>query len=306
MFHLPTLLQRIGIAFERAGTGEEEWFSNFAPLVAADDASLIFVNQPGAGTAELLASLPARVAVVEREWGRLNRDVLAGIPAAIYLVENPRLAVTLLLREIVPDEDAAAPGVHPTALVDPGAEIHTSVSIGPFCVIGKCTIGEGSRIGAWTVVKDCVRIGRNVVIREHCMIGGVGFGLVRHPDGKLTRMPHIGNTVIEDDVEIFPYVNVDRGTLGETRVGRGTKLDHYVHVGHNVRVGEDCIVTARAVFCGSSVLGGQSWLGVGSILKDGVCVGRGVTVGLGSVVLKDVEDDSVVAGVPARVLRRAG
>jgi UDP-3-O-[3-hydroxymyristoyl] glucosamine N-acyltransferase len=176
------------------------------------------------------------------------------------------------------------------------------VTISAFSIIGKCEIGENSIIGSHSIIKDGVIIGKNVVIREHCLIGGPGFGMVRDEHGHVFRMPHIGHTVIEDDVEIFPYTNVDRATFGLTRIKRGAKLDHYVHVGHNSQVGLDTIVTAGVVFCGKSSVGDRAWLGVGSILKEGVVVEDDTFVGFGSVVLKTVKAGTTVIGVPARPL----
>ena len=203
-----------------------------------------------------------------------------------------------------PKQNSDAPRVHSTALVDPSARIHPSVRIGPYCVIGKCRIGEASDVGAFTVIGDRVRIGRRVRILEHCMIGGPGFSFERDKTGRLVRTPHVGGVVIEDDVDLFPYVNVDRATLTETRVKRGAKIDHYAHIGHNCTVGRDSVVTAGTVMCGGSHLGAGTWAGVGSIIKEKVRTGKRGIIGLGAVVLKDTEDDSVVVGVPAKPIRK--
>lgn len=303
MFSLPTLLTAAGIEFERIGDSSNEEFERLEPLNAADETSLIFIESPSEKSIEVLRSTRAPIALVRRDWAQQNRDALSGAKPAMYLVEQPRLAVARILQQMGAEPQVEF-GAHPTAIVDPEANIHPHVSIGPYSIVGKCTIGENTRIAGHVVIKDRVEIGRNVRISEFCMIGGAGFGIVRGPDGKLTHIPHVGRTVIEDDVELFPYVNVDAGTLQETRIKRGTKIDHYAHIGHNAVVGEDSIVTAGVVFCGKASLGDRSWLGVGSILKEGARVGSDVVVGLGSVVLKDVPDNSTVAGVPAKPLQR--
>lgn len=300
MFDVSDLLRDLGIDFERVGRGGSTAFDAIQPAGTADENSLIFFNRPTDDTVSVLRSSPARVALIEESWGRSNLESLERLGTSLFLVRNPRLVVARLLGSIAPEEAEVFSGVHPTAIIAEGADLHPSVAVGPFAIVGRCTIGAHSRIGAWSIIKDNVTIGSNVVVREHCMIGGAGFGMVRGEDGEVVRIPHIGTTVIEDDVEIFPYANVDRGTLGETRVKRGTKIDHYVHVGHNSVLEEDCIVTAGAIFCGKSTLGARSWMGVGSMLKEGVRVGPDSTVGLGAVVLKDVEAGTTVAGVPAR------
>jgi UDP-3-O-[3-hydroxymyristoyl] glucosamine N-acyltransferase len=303
MFALTKILEEAGIDFSRLGPDTEDGFDKVLPPDVADPGSLIFFQSPTSETIRLLRTSRAAVAILPTEWAAEHIRDLADAAPSLFLVDHPRLAVVHVLRRISDGENPPRGLVHPTAVVDPDAQIHASVVIGPYCVIGRCIIDEGSRIGAHTIVKDEVRIGKAVDIREFCLIGGDGFGMVRREDSTLIRMPHMGRTVIEDDVEIFPYTNVDRGTLVETRVRRGAKLDHYVHIGHNAVVGEDAVVTAGAVFCGHSTIGARSWLGVGSILKESVVVGSDVLVGLGTVVLKDVPDGSIVAGVPGRLLR---
>ncbi len=189
-------------------------------------------------------------------------------------------------------------------IIDEAARIHPSAVIGPFCVVGRTTISEGAVIGPYTMIENNVSLGRGVKIREHCTVGGYGFGFARADSGSLVRVPHIGAVVIEEDVEIFPFVNVDCATLTETRVRRGAKLDHYVHMGHNSEIGEDALVTAGAVLCGGSSVGAETWIGVGAIVKEGVRVNHGATVGLGAVVIRDVAADDVVAGVPAASVRK--
>jgi UDP-3-O-[3-hydroxymyristoyl] glucosamine N-acyltransferase len=201
------------------------------------------------------------------------------------------------------EDDQWGTGIHPSALVSPQAQLAEDVTVGPYCVLGSCRVGAGSRIGAFCRIHDGVVLGRRVKIREHASLGGVGFGAERGPDGILARFPHHGSVIVEDGVEIFPYANVDRGTFGPTRVGEGTFVDHYVHIGHNSSVGRHCIITAQVVLCGKSVIEDRVWLGVGSIIREGRRVGADATVGLGTVVIKDVPAGATVAGVPARHIR---
>jgi UDP-3-O-[3-hydroxymyristoyl] glucosamine N-acyltransferase len=234
-----------------------------------------------------------------------SREVLESMNKTLFLVDSPRYVIGLILREVNPDEDTYPEGVHPTAIVHPEAVVHETAHIGPYCIIGKCRIGERSRILSHTVVSDGVEIGRRVTVREHCVVGSTGCGIARDEKTKrLLRIPHIGRTLIADDVELFPHVNVDRGTLGDTVIGRGTKVGNYVHVSHNVSVGEDAIVTPRSILCGSSSVGSRVWIGVGTIIKEKVHVGDDCLTGLGSVVIRDVANGETVAGVPAKPLKR--
>lgn len=214
------------------------------------------------------------------------------------IVDSPKLVYTRIIELFM--EAPQFLGIHPTAIIDSQAEIHPSVSIGAYCVIGKSKIGENTRIDASCIVHDKVQIGKNVWIREHCSIGGGGFGFIRNENGKLEKMHHIGGVVIEDEVELFPFVNVDRATLSETRIRKGTKVDHYAHIGHNCTIGEDCIITAKVVFCGGSSVGSSTWIGVGTIIKEKVKVGNKVLIGLGSIVTKDIPDGETWMGAPAK------
>jgi UDP-3-O-[3-hydroxymyristoyl] glucosamine N-acyltransferase len=300
MANLAPILRELRVPFEVCGRAAADDFDDVRPLDEAGARSLVFVGKQAAQSLDALSSSPARLFVVEEKWATAVREGLDAIEAAFFLVGNPRLVMARVLRVIRPDEDAWPSGVHPTASVHPEAAIHPTASIGAYSIIGRCTIGEHSRVGNYCVIHDRTVVGRRVDIRDHCTIGGAGFGFVRNEDRRLLRIPHVGGVIIEDDVEIFPYANVDRGTLVDTRIGRGTKIDHYVHVGHNTVIGEDAVITAGVVTCGSSRVGSRAWVGVGSIVKESTRVGDDTTIGLGSVVLKPVADGETVAGVPAK------
>jgi UDP-3-O-[3-hydroxymyristoyl] glucosamine N-acyltransferase len=305
MHHLGRILAAVGVEAEVVGDARKDAFTDVQTAAEASENSLIFLNKPGDQTQAMLVGTPARIVLLERTWGLQNKKSLEGENKTFFLVDDPRHVIGLVLREAYPEEDTYPEGTHATALVHPEAVVPPSVHIGPYCVIGKCRIGERSRILSHTVIGDSVEIGKRVTIREHCMIGSPGFGIAR--DGatkKLLRVPHVGRALIADDVELFPFVNVDRGTLGDTTIGRGTKVDRYVHVSHNVTIGEDCIVTAQAVFCGSCRIGSRVWIGIGTIVKEGVSVGDDSLTGLGSVVIRDVASGETVAGVPAKPLGR--
>jgi len=195
-----------------------------------------------------------------------------------------------------------APGIHSTAIIDKSAVISKTARIEAYCVIGKAIIGENSIVHSHSTIKDNVEIGNNVIIHSNVLIGSQGFGFLRRKDGSLKKFPHIGKAVIEDDVEIFPFSNVDIGALGETRVKRGTKIDHYCHIGHNCLVGENTIITAGTVLCGGSKIGNNVWIGVNSVIKEKVSVSDNVFIGLNSLITKDVPVGESWLGSPAQCL----
>ena len=218
---------------------------------------------------------------------------------AVVLVGNPRKTYLAILAKCFPIT-RPKPGIHPSAVVDEQAKIHPTAHIDPRCVIGKCSIGARSIVHGNVNINDGVRIGRNVIIYPGCAIGYDGFGHFENEKGELENFPQYGGVVIEDDVEIFALTNIDRGTLDDTIIGAGTKIDHHCHIGHNVVIGKRCVITACTVIAGSATIGDHAYIGINSSIRDWIAVGKNAFVGMGSVVTKDVPDNAVVLGNPAR------
>jgi UDP-3-O-[3-hydroxymyristoyl] glucosamine N-acyltransferase len=130
------------------------------------------------------------------------------------------------------------------------------------------------------------------------------FAYERNEKGELIKFPHFGGVVIEDDVDIHVHVNIDRGTFGNTIIGRGTKINRYAHIGHNGVIGKHCQIGGQVFIAGSSTLGDYCELALCSCVRNGTRLGKNVMVGMGSVITKDVEDDWIVYGVPAKKARK--
>lgn len=157
-------------------------------------------------------------------------------------------------------------------------------------------------IDPWATVYPCVKVGQRVAVRPGAVVGAPGLGWARRPDGVLVPFPQVAGVVLEDDVSIGGCATIDRGSLTDTVIGRGTKVDNLVHVGHGAVVGEHSIVVAGAVLCGSVRVGSRCFIGAGALLREGVQVGDGATVGMGAVVVRDVGAGETVVGNPARVM----
>ena len=215
-------------------------------------------------------------------------------------------------------EPPMQPGVAPSAIVDGSAKLGDGVQIGPGAIVGAdvvlgdrvsvmagAIIGEGCRIGHDSIIHygavlySGVIVGERVTIYANAILGGDGFGFRQSTEGEYRRIRQIGRVVIEDDVEIGACSCVDRGTLAETRIGRGSKLDKFVYISHNVELGSDCLVLGQSGVAGSTRVGSGSIMCIQSGVREHIVVGERTTVLSRGLVVSDTASDSVVAGAPA-------
>jgi UDP-3-O-[3-hydroxymyristoyl] glucosamine N-acyltransferase LpxD len=194
--------------------------------------------------------------------------------------------------------------IHETAIIDARCQIGDNVKIGAYSVIGACEIGNGTIVGESVRIFDNVKIGSYCDIREFSSIGGQGLGYYKKADGTLERIPHIGSVVIEDNVHIYPFVNIDQGTLGTTRIGKGAAIDHHVHIGHNASVGMNSILVCGTVMAGGSKVLNDCFIGGNTQIRQKCIIGNRVITGMGSVVVKDIPDNEVWAGNPAIYMKQ--
>lgn len=242
---------------------------------------------------------------------------VAGGPARRIVVADPYRAVQAVAAVLYP-MSLPERGTHPTAVLGPGSSIGPDQSIGAYAVVGRdarlgarvtlgahVTVGDGVVIGDDTVVDPGVTIypgtviGARVVIKSGAVLGSPGFGFMEGgavPDRRL----HIGRCLIGDDVEIGANATVDRGSLDDTVVGDGTKLDNLVHVGHNVRLGRRCLVAAQCGFAGSVRVGDGVLIGGHVAVNGHMNVGAGARIAGASVVYGDIPAGETWGGHPAR------
>jgi UDP-3-O-[3-hydroxymyristoyl] glucosamine N-acyltransferase len=195
-------------------------------------------------------------------------------------------------------------GVSPRAIISEKSSIGSNCYIGDYVVIGdNCSVGKNAIIyDRVSLVQNCI-IGDNCLIQSGASLGSDGFAFERYESGELEKFPHKGYVKIENNVEIYANCSIARGSLSDTKIGEGTKLDALVHIAHNVSVGKNCELTAGTIIGGSTIIGETSWTGLNSTIKNKIKVGKNVIVASGASVIHDVPDGDIVAGVPARSIK---
>jgi len=286
-----------GVAgMDRASAGHVTFLANrrYFPLLRSTRAAAIFVEDG---------------IRIEREPG--------SPPLAALRTVNPYLAFARAI-ELFYQPPAYAPSIHPTAIISKSAKIGAGAHIGPYCFVDEdVTLGDdavlhsfvtlyrGAKIGdhffahAHAVVREHCQIGSRVILQNGVIIGGDGLGFAKQKDGSWYKMTQSGPAVLEDDVEVQANACVDRATVGETRIGRGAKLDDLVLIGHASQVG------ANAMLCGQVGLAGSTKIGDGCILAGQVGTAGHLSVGNGAVITaksgvpNDVPPAALYSGYPA-------
>ncbi|MEO5349359.1 MAG: UDP-3-O-(3-hydroxymyristoyl)glucosamine N-acyltransferase [Magnetococcus sp. YQC-3] len=264
---LTVLAERLGLA----QPAQEAEFAGVAPLQEAGPTDLSFIS--------------------EQKW--LER-VLAGAHTAAAFLLPANLAAGLTLPHLITPTPAlhiaqaaillggktlSVQGIHPTACIDPTARLAPGVAIGPHVVIEEgVEIGAESVIHAGVVIHARCSIGARCIIGSNSVIGSDGFGY-EFTAGRHQKIPHLGNVVIEDEVEIGASTTIDRGRFGATRIGTGTKIDNLVQIAHNVEIGRHCLIVAQVGIAGSCRLEDGVILAGQAGLVPHVTIGRGTRVG---------------------------
>jgi UDP-3-O-[3-hydroxymyristoyl] glucosamine N-acyltransferase len=237
-------------------------------------------------------------------------------------VKNPRVAIARVLPLFFPQE-SHPPGIHTDAVIHPTSQIDASACVGPHCVVGagvrlgrRTVLMGGNHIGRDSQIGDDVclypnvvvyakcQIGNNVAIHAGTIIGSDGYGYV-FDQGQHRKMLQIGNVIIRDDVEIGANAAIDRGALGSTVIGQGTKIDNLVHIAHNVVIGRHCLIMGQVGFAGSSHLGDYVVIASQSGIAGHLKLGNQSTVGAKSGVMRDIPDGATVLGYPATLDKQA-
>ena len=289
---------------------------------AADDVEIIGaagLDEAGAGHVTFLSNprYTPRVNNTSASAIYLGEDAQTDKQIAILRVKDPYLAFTRALRIFHPEAELE-PIIHPAAVIDPTARLAARVAIGACSVIGRnafigddvwihpnvtvyndVTIGRGSVIHSGVAIRERTVIGERVIIHNNAVIGCDGFGYAKDEQKHWVKTPQAGRVVIEDDVEIGAGTTIDRASTGESRIGRGSKIDNLVQIGHSCSVGEDSLLCAQVGLAGSSHIGSRVILAGQAGVAGHLTIGDDVILTAKSATSHDIPAGKVISGIPA-------
>lgn len=300
------LSEKLGGHLANLPSGEDILINNIATLESADSNSISFITTEKFLKKAATSSAAAFLA-----------------PHGMNVADRPTLCVESVWKSVQFLFDTFYPSIRPPAGVDATAILGKNVLlgknvyIGPFCVVeDNVVIGDNTIVESQSSIGHEAMLGSNCYIHPHVVIMGdtlIGNNVIIHPgavigsdgykyeqiDGKLTKIRQIGRVVIEDDVEIGANTCIDRATLSETRIGKGTKIDNLVHVAHNVTIGKNCLIIAQVGIAGSSSIGDNCILAGQVGIADNIKIGNNVLLGAQCGVHRNIPDNERCLGTPA-------
>jgi UDP-3-O-[3-hydroxymyristoyl] glucosamine N-acyltransferase len=300
---LRELAARLGCALRGDGEVEVRRVCGIEDAVPGD---LTFVSNPR--YVPRLATTRASAVIVGPELET---------PLPSLLAANPYLTFARAVALLHPQPSPPA-GIDPTAAVHPTAELGEGVHVGAMAVVGsrvrigartvihphvvlypEVQVGEDCLLHSGVQVRERCRLGHRVIVQNGAVIGADGFGFAKDAEGRYEKIPQVGTVVIDDDVEIGALTAVDRAALGETRIGRGTKIDNLVQIGHSVTIGCDTVIAGQVGIAGSTKVGDRVVLAGQVGVVGHIAIGDGVIVTAQTGVPGDVEPGAVISGSPA-------
>jgi UDP-3-O-[3-hydroxymyristoyl] glucosamine N-acyltransferase len=303
---LSELAQLTGARVE--GSSDDSEITGAAGLDEAHTGDITFLANP---------RYTPRVNTTKASAIYLSEDATIERDISILRAKDPYLAYTRALRLFYP-EPAVEPSIHPSAVVDPTARVAEGVSIGARSVIGaeveigpgvqihpnatiyrEVKIGRDSVIHSGVAIRERTLIGERVIIHNNAVVGCDGFGYAKDEEKRWLKIPQTGRVVIEDDVEIGAGTTIDRASVGESRIGRGSKIDNLVQIGHSCTIGEDTLLCAQVGLAGSSHIGDRVILAGQAGVAGHLKIGDDVVLTAKSATSHDIPPGKIISGIPA-------
>ena len=265
------------------------------PIFEASEDSIVWLKGTPENANELLFKTQSKCIVCDKSL-LIDEELLKN--KTFILTSNAKQTFIEILNLIFPSFKTAS--IHPSAqIID--SKIGQNTYIGPNVIIENSEIGDNCQIIGNNFIHSNTIIKNNVIINSGTSIGTDGFGYSRDSQTNiLKKFPHFGGVVIEDNVEIGANSCIDKGTLGNTIIQEGTKIDNLVHIAHNVNIGKNCLIIANSMIAGSTIIGANSWIAPSASILNGLSIGKNVTVGVGAIVTKNIPANETWAGFPAR------
>jgi UDP-3-O-[3-hydroxymyristoyl] glucosamine N-acyltransferase len=301
---LSELAEKTGARVE----GEDVEITGAAGLDEAREGHVTFLSNP---------RYTPRVKTTTASAIYLAEDIQTDRQISILRVKDPYLAYTRALRIFYPERSITA-FIDPSAVIDSSAVIAKHVQIGACVVVGKnvhiaegvclfpnvtiyddVSIGKDSVIHSGVAIRERTEIGERVVIYNNAVIGCDGFGYAKDEERHWLKIPQAGRVVLEDDVEVGAGTTIDRASTGESRIGRGSKLDNLVQIGHSCTVGEDSLLCAQVGLAGSSHIGSRVILAGQAGVAGHLTIGDDVVLTAKSATSHDIPPGKVISGIPA-------
>jgi UDP-3-O-[3-hydroxymyristoyl] glucosamine N-acyltransferase len=297
-WNIESLLSELDVSYNYEGAKRR--FTSVSSLAEASEDDLSFSYDEGEKAISAISKSNAGIILC----GKSIEGVIHPKPGkqALFFLDKPRLTLVRLLSHIYHKKRLV--GISPRAIISETAKIGSNCYIGDYSIVGEnCTIGDNTIVyGRVDLVENCT-IGNGCIIHPGVTMGADGFSFERDESGHPEKFPNIRGLRVENDVEVFPNSYIAKGSLSDTVIGERTKIAALCSISRNVTIGKDCLITSSTTIGGSTSIGDLCWTGLNSTIKNRIRIGNNVIVAAGAVVLYDVPDKEIVAGIPARSIK---
>jgi UDP-3-O-[3-hydroxymyristoyl] glucosamine N-acyltransferase len=271
--------------------------NNVATYDKANKNSIIWLGSKIIDKEQVINNTLAGLVISE---GPLKMTEIDLTEKAVIISSNPRLDFIRVSNLF--DKGPYFSGVDNSVKFVGENKISESVEIGASCLISNCIIGSNVTIYPNCTIHNAI-IGSNVNIFSGAQIGTDGFGYESAEDGTLIKFSHFGRVIINDNVDIGSNTCIDRGSINDTVIGEGSKIDNLVHIAHNVQIGKNCVIIAQSMIGGSTIVEDNVWVSPSSVIRDGLVLGRNSLIGMGAIVTKNIPENEIWIGNPAKFFK---
>ena len=282
------------------GNTDGLWIDNITNVDRVNERSLDWINPAKANKQEMAESSKAKVLLVDEEVNYSESIKEQG--KVLLVVDNPKLILMKIIKRFF--SESFTPGIHPSAYIHPEAEIGKNVYIGPNCYIGKCKIGDNNVIHSGVNIYDRSIIGNDNVIHSGALICVDGLGCVRQTNGTLEEFPQIGGVVIGDNCYIGGNTHIASGSLSDTVIEDGCKINGMCFIGSNDILHKNVWITGSTMLAGSVEVGMNTTIFSRVVVRDWCKIGEECTIGMGSIITKNVPDGETWFGSPAHKVEK--